>query len=455
MKQIKDFYQDFEHFLRNKCNVLEPTTILVAVSGGADSMALLHLFMKAGFKCFVAHCNFSLRGAESDNDEQFVIEICKNLNVECFAKTFDTTTFAKENKISIEMAARELRYKWFNELATKLNIDFIATGHHAEDAIETFFLNLARGTGIRGLTGISPRKGKIIRPLLFAFSEDVRTFCSLNQIEYRTDSTNLKTNFNRNKIRNLIIPLFKEINPSFLRTMKYNIECLVDSYIFIEKETEIDRKELITENNGIIYVSKQKLIEYPQKISFLFDLLHKKRFSRTMVKNIAEALTKPSGKQFISKTHRLIIDRNNLILTTLEEIENKNYFIPYNTDFIDVPIKLSFKIFHQKSDFRWSENPLKATLDADLIKFPLQIRKALPGDRFRPLGMKTFKKVSDFFTDEKYDILEKEQTWLLFNKSEIIWIIGKRIDDRYKVTPRTRRIIEFTLSLSDDTTKIS
>ena len=432
----------FKNFLQEKCKITDNTPILVALSGGADSMALLHLLLKSGYNCIAAHCNFSLRGIESDEDEQFVRKTCEQWNVECFTKKFDTYIYAKENKISVEMAARDLRYEWFYELADKLNIDFIATGHHGDDSVETFLLNLVRGTGLRGLTGISPQKDKLIRPLLFATSDEIKAYCAENKITYRTDSTNDDTKFVRNKIRHKLIPLFKEINPSFFRTMHNNMEYLKEVSYLYENEIEKVKKKIVSEDGDMLLISKQKLQDYSLKNSFLFELLREKGFSGTMIDNIIDSLGKTSGKQFLTEKYRLIIDRHNLILTTLKKSDSKTYYIESDNSLIDTPIQLKLKIFERTTDFIISKDPKIACFDADLLKFPLTFRHPQVGDRFKPLGMNSFKKLSDFFIDEKFTSIEKEQTWLLLNNSEIVWIIGKRIDNRYKIRKNTNRILE-------------
>lgn len=442
--------ENFKNFLQKNCNVVnENTSILVAVSGGLDSMALLHLLLKSGYKCIAAHCNFSLRDNESDEDELFVKEICKQWDVVCLSKKFDTYAYAKENKISIEMAARDLRYKWFYTLSDQLNIDFIATGHHGNDSIETFLLNLTRGTGLRGLTGISPCRDKLIRPLLFATSDEIKQYCSKNKIPFRIDSTNAETKFVRNKIRHNIIPQFQEINPSFLRTMKQNMEYLKEVCYFYENEIEKIKSEMVSEKDGMILINKQKFKNYPLKKSLLFELLSDKGFSGTMVNNIIDSLKKTNGKQFSTEKYRLIIERNYLILTNHKENNNNYYLIESGNTITKTPIRLKLRIFEKTSEFVISKLPKKACFDADLIKFPLTIRHSRSGDRFKPLGMNFFKKISDFFIDEKFSAIEKEQTWLLLNdidnNSEIIWIVGKRIDNRYKVKNITKRILEIEI----------
>ena len=442
---MKGFYYRFKNYLADKCNIEEPCKVLVAVSGGADSVALLHLLIRAGHKCVAMHCNFSLRGEESDEDESFVLQLCHSLNVECHVIRFDTPTVAEERKISIEMAARELRYDWFNRLSAQLGIDLIATGHHGDDSIETFLLNLTRGTGVKGLTGISPRTGKLIRPLLFASSEEIKQYCTAKSLSFRTDSTNNEVKFIRNKIRHQLIPVFKEINPSFFDTMQANMEYLSESCSLLESEAEKMKSQIVAGAENSLLIPKELLNEHPQKRSILFELLRDKGFSSTMVNNAIDALSVTPGKHFFSETHRLVIDRHNLILMPHEKNDDCNYFIEGGETLVEMPLRLKINVFEKPESFVLSKSPNKVHFDAGLIDFPLTIRRFKRGDKFQPLGMTQFKKLSDFFTDEKLNVVEKENTWLLLNGSEIMWIIGKRIDNRYKITESTKMILEIEI----------
>ncbi|ASB51016.1 tRNA lysidine(34) synthetase TilS [Alkalitalea saponilacus] len=442
---IEKFTQQFRHALVNECGVSESSRILVAVSGGADSMALLHLLRYTGMKCLAVHCNFSLRGSESDEDEAFVKKICKEWAFELITERFDTTSYATENGVSIEMAARQLRYNFFYSLAKKNNIDWIATGHHGDDAIETFFLNLARGTGLKGLTGIAYQRDSIIRPLLFATSQEIIEYCNQNSIPFRTDSTNHETTFLRNKIRHQIVPLFKEINPAFFNTMQNNMEYLGEAWqIFISEAAKV-KEQMVAETEDSILIPIKLINEHPQKKSMLFEILQTYGFSGVMMDNIIESMNGIPGKQFFSHSHRLVVDRYNLILVPRMEIDVNDYYINSETELTQKPIKLSIKTFPKKEDFSFSVNPKKVHLDADLIDFPLKIRKPKPGDRFQPLGMIDFKKISDFFIDEKLSLVEKENTWLLINNDDIAWVIGHRIDNRYKITSATKTILEVSV----------
>jgi tRNA(Ile)-lysidine synthase len=432
----------FSEAIHDKCGISKNARVLVAISGGADSVALLHLLTQSGFRGIAAHCNFNLRGKESDADEKFVIELCSQMNVECLTISFETERYARNKKISIEMAARELRYDWFNKIATQKKTDCIATGHHGDDAIETFFLNLTRGSGIKGLTGIAWRNGNLVRPLLFASSQDIENYCKAAGLLFRTDSSNTETKYLRNKIRHQIVPLFKEINPSFFSTMQSNMEHLYEAKDLLIKETEKFKNEMMAGEGTDYLIPLKPLKEHTQKRSLLFELLRPFGFSGAVSNTVVNALNGIPGKQFFSDTHRLILDRFNLIITPVKESDQQIYSIEGGQENVNEPLRLSIREFTKDEGFILSKNPQVAHLDADLIDFPLTIRRPLQGDRFQPLGMDQFKKLSDFFIDEKLSLVDKENVWLLLNGNEIIWVIGKRIDNRFKISSSTKNVLE-------------
>lgn len=440
-----NFQIQFQQALEEKCNVLSHNTILVALSGGADSVALLHLLKEANIQCTAAHCNFHLRGAESDEDEEFVKELCKQLNIPLRTIDFQTVEYAEKQKISIEMAARKLRYAWFDDLAKELGVDLIATGHHGDDAIETFFLNLTRGTGIKGLTGISWRRGNIIRPLLFASAQEIKDYCQENSLSFRTDSTNQETIFYRNKIRSEIIPLFKEMNPSFFTTMQNNMEYLKESREIIEDELTKIQLQITAREGDSFLIPISVIKKYAHRRSLILDLLQPYGFSGQQIHQIVKTADTLPGKQFLSSTHRLVVDRFNLILTPISEQDKNRYSVSDGVARIKHPLHLTFKKYLRTAEFQFSKDPKLIHLDADLLEFPLFLRHPLVGDKFQPLGMSNFKKLSDFFIDEKLSIIEKEETWLLLNGEEIVWVIGRRIDNRFKITHRTKNILEIEL----------
>lgn len=442
---IEEFKVRFLNALENQCGVTMPQRLLVAVSGGADSVALLHLLKSAGADCVVAHCNFSLRGAESDGDELFVRELCNKIGVVCIVKRFNTKGYAALKGVSIEMAARELRYQWFSEIMQTEKISLVATGHHGNDAIETFFLNLARGTGIKGLTGIAWKRGVVVRPLLFAQASEIIDYCRAIQLDYRTDSTNTDVAILRNKIRHQIIPLFNQVNPAFFLTMQHNMGLLKEVSEVFSNDIEVFKEQFVasTEDGLLIPISKVK--EHPQKRSLLYEVLSPYGFNSAVIDEIVKGLDATPGRQYFSDSHRLVRDRYNLILTGITAEQKSSFYLQADETDINEPIKLKIREFDKEFGFQFSTNPKIAHFDADLIDFPLELRKWHKGDSFQPLGMACFKKLSDFFINEKYSLIQKENLWLLISNSDIIWIVGKRMDNRYKVTQNTKRILEISL----------
>lgn len=431
--------------MTDRCGVNTGDRILVGLSGGADSVALLHLLLENGFPCVAAHCNFSLRGQESDEDEIFVKELCHRWDVELHTIQFDTRAHSKTHKVSIEMAARELRYQWFEKLLGLTNTKYLATGHHGSDAIETFLLNLVRGTGIKGLTGIAWRNQHIIRPLLAGSTTDVLDYCQFHNLRFRTDSSNLETHYQRNKIRHQIVPLLEELNPSFFETMQHNMAYLRDAGQVLAAEIQRVKDQMVAETEEALLIPIRLISDHPQKQTMLYEILRPYGFSGQIMPNIIDSLSGIPGKQFFSGTHRLVIDRYNLILVTQNQVEPELYTIEGGQAVIDHPLKMELRQFEKPTGYRFPTESWKAHMDADLIDFPLTIRKMQTGDRFQPLGMQQFKKISDFFVDQKMSLIDKEKIWLLTNGYDIIWVMGQRMDNRYKITPATKNILEIVL----------
>ncbi|SMO41425.1 tRNA(Ile)-lysidine synthase [Saccharicrinis carchari] len=418
----------------------------MALSGGADSLALLHLFVTAKANVRAAHCNFNLRGAESDSDERFVVDCCKNLGVPLFRKSFDTKGYAKKNGISIEMAARELRYGWFNELLTKEKLDRIATGHHKDDNIETFFINLIRGTGIKGLSGIKPAHGNLIRPLLGFTRTEIEQYCVYNKLNYRTDSTNLESVYMRNKVRHQILPLFKDLNPSFMDTMKKNMNNLSQVSSFFQATVEGIKSKMVVEQDGQLLISLKHVNQFADKKLVLFEILNPYGFNGTVVNKLVECIqNEVSGKQFYSPDYRLIKDRHNIIMLPKEESVGKEvFYIDADEVEMEKPIKLTFDKIIKTTDYKMDKSSKVGQFDADLLNYPLTLRKWQQGDCFKPLGMSNFKKLSDYFIDQKFSLKDKEDVWLLLSGDDIIWVVGHRTDDRYKITPKTTTVAKIT-----------
>ncbi|MFW5753812.1 MAG: tRNA lysidine(34) synthetase TilS [Marinilabiliaceae bacterium] len=428
------------------CGVEKEKPILVALSGGADSMALLHILLKLGYSFHTAHCNFHLRGEESDEDERFVFDFCLENKVPLHVTHFDTYSEADRDGISIEMAARNLRYKWFRHIMHENNLSWLATGHHGDDMIETFFLNLARGTGLRGLKGMNCCKGNIVRPLLHFSRADIEAYCAQNHIPFRTDSSNTDTAFYRNNIRHNIIPVMNELNPSFFDTMMQNFHNLEEVWQIFEKEVDSVREQMVAEEGDMMLIPVKSIRGHPQRKSILFELLRPYNFNSVVVSEVIESLEGIPGKQFFSKTHRLVRDRYNLVLVPLAENEGDEFYLQNGDKHLEIPFEMTIRVFDRDEDFSISRDSNQIHLDADLVEFPLKIRHWRRGDQFRPLGMEQFKKLSDYFVDEKFSRVEKDRTWLLVSgDNDIVWVVGHRIDDRFKVTPSTQRILELTL----------
>ncbi|MGQ8337964.1 tRNA lysidine(34) synthetase TilS [Sunxiuqinia sp. A32] len=431
---------EFQQYIEKE-KLFSPTDkIILAVSGGVDSMVMMELFRQLNLDFVVAHCNFRLRGHESDADEIFMRDYCGENAIELFVNHFDTLEYAKLEGISIEMAARELRYNWFNELIESLQYDLLATAHHQDDLVETMLINLSRGTGIRGLSGIQPKTGKIIRPLLFANRIQIMNFASSAQISFREDSSNEELVYQRNLIRHKIIPLFEEINPAFRKNLNRTASILRETESIYQQKIEEEIDRIIVDNNDSYKISIDLLSESKSKNTVLFELLHPKGFNNDQVREIIQSLDGEAGKTFFSKTHRLVKDRKFLLLTRIEETSANRFYIEEDCLSIENPISLSFEHFEKKLDFRFSTSRQIAEFDADLLKFPLIIKKWDQGEYFQPLGMEGFKKISDFFVDEKISIPQKENTWILYSGSKVVWIIGKRMDNRFKITENTQKV---------------
>lgn len=435
-------YYQFLKYISDQQLFTKDDHLLVGVSGGADSVVLIHMLEKAGYQIAIAHCNFNLRADESDQDQSFVNLLAESLGLKCFVNSFNTVEFATNKGISIEMAARELRYQWFEQLCNEKNFTRIVVGHHLDDVLETFMLNLSRGTGIRGLSGIKPLTGRVARPLLFASRSEIIAYATENKLLYRTDSSNSDVTIKRNKVRHLIMPLFEELNPAFKRNLQRTIHYLHQTEtVFIEHVQQVIKSIAETHDHYIKYpISKITKLD-PLKL-WLFEFFREFGFKAEMVNDIILALEKPSGQQFFSSTHRLVVDRFDLILT---EIENKQwpdlFYIDSPNDSIIRPFGLKISTEPYTKSFQIPKNSNISVFDFDTMIFPLVIRRWHRGEYFRPLGMEGFKKLSDFFIDEKYSIPEKENVWILASDNKVVWIIGKRIDDRFKITPNTKTVL--------------
>lgn len=415
--------------------------ILVAVSGGIDSVVLLHVLTALGYDCSVAHCHFHLRGSESDRDFTFVQNLAKKYNLPFFSTHFDTEKVADERKISVEMAARDLRYAWFAELAKEQNFACVAVAHHANDSAETFFINLARGTGIHGLTGIKLKQNLVVRPLLFAQRTEIEAFAKEVGLDFVYDSTNDDTVFRRNLVRHEILPELEKLNPAFLQNLQKTIGYLSDIEAISDNYCKTVRQNILHENNGIFQIDIEKVLKSVAPKTVLYELLLPFGFNSEIAEQIFDNLNGNSGKIFISKTHRLVKDRDFLLIESLKSVESERVAIDVSTNEIFSPLHL---IFSRESK-EIVKNVGEAFLDFDKLEFPLELRLWQKGDRFTPYGMRNQKKISDLLIDEKLSLLEKSRTWVLTSRGKIVWVVGLRIDENYKITSETNHFYHIKL----------
>lgn len=423
--------------------------ILLAVSGGIDSVVMCHLFHAAGLQFAIAHCNFQLRETESDGDEQFVKQLAVSCHVPFHTIRFDTKAYIKKNKLSTQAAARDLRYEWFEKIRKENNYSYIATAHHQGDVIETFFINLIRGTGISGLRSIVPKQGKIIRPMLFTSRKELLSYAEEHKIIHREDSSNASDKYLRNKIRHQLMPVINEFSPVAELSIIHSIEKLREAEIIYKQTIDEVRSRVCSKQHNTIRISIAELKKLNPISAYLFELLKPYGFNSSTVTDVLSNLDGEAGKEFFSLSHRAVKDRNYLLLEPLITIKTPPvYFITKDQLELKTPnLNLEFQLLPYTAETSISKVDHRAMIDADKITFPLTIRKWETGDIFQPLGMKGKKKLSDFFIDKKLSLIEKENTWLLCSGEKIVWVIGIRPDERFKITETTKTI--FSISLID------
>ncbi len=428
----------FIKHISNTMSFLIGKKLLVACSGGVDSMVLANLCVAAGLDIALAHCNFNLRGEESDGDEDFVRQFADTLEVECFVKKFDTQQYAQTNRGSVQMAARELRYQWFSELMDAKGYDYVLTAHHADDSLETFLINLSRGTGIDGLSGIPTVNKRVVRPLLPFAQNEILEYAKSEKISWREDSSNASAKYLRNKIRHQIVPLLKELHPTFLQNFGNTQNNLQQSEVLVGNHLNEVKGKLFEPRGEDIKISIEKLQQYQPLDSYLYGLFRDYGFTEWEdVKGLVSAM---SGKKVISKTHILVKDRDFLILSRSEKSEDTIYSVHLHGEQGRLPIKL--KLEYVENLEKQGGNVI--FLDKDKLNFPLVLRKWGKGDYFYPFGMRGKKKLSKFFKDEKMDVISKEKQWLLCSDKEIVWVVGKRADERFKVDDSTQQILKIS-----------
>ena len=429
----------FQNHIEQNFHQLKNKKLLLAVSGGIDSMVLLDLFYKLRFDICVVHCNFQLRGKESDGDEMLVREICQDRYIPYFIEKFDTLEFAKENKLSIQLAARKLRYDWFQEIISH-GFDYVLTAHHLDDNVETFLINFIRGTGLEGLTGIPAQNGNIIRPLLPFSRLEIENYALENKIQWREDSSNASDKYFRNKLRHDIVPILKELNTGFLDSFQNTLHHLQQAESLVEDASKLVYEKVVVVKENQVEIHLKPLLQFENYKAYLYQWLNKFGFSAW--NDIYDLVVAQSGKQIFSETHVLLKDREKLILSERKSSNKEEiYSIESLDDKVNIPLKLRF--YKGVNIFETHSNCI--FVDESKLKFPLTIRKWQEGDYFYPSGMNGKKKLSKYFKDEKYSLLDKENQWLLCSENQIVWIIGKRADDRFKSKETTQNSIKIVL----------
>ena len=431
-----------QHITQNQL-FAEKDKILLTVSGGINSVAMAHLFYVSNYNFAIAHCNFQLRGKDADKDQQFVELLAKQYKVEFFTINFDTKQYAEEKGISIQMAARELRYAWFEEIRTKHHFDYIATAHHSDDVVETMLINLSRGTGIKGLTGIKAKNNKIIRPLLFSNRNEIKEYLDSTNLAFREDASNNEIYYSRNFIRKQIIPELEKFYPALKSNILKTSKHLKQADDILKKEVERVKKQILRFENNLHKIDISQLAKIPNLEFYLYEILSEFGFNSSTCEDILNSLNSISGKIFYSPDYQLLRDREYLLISRINSLFADSIAIPDNSKKIITPIHLTFeKINYQDVKILKSKNI--AYLDYNKLHLPLVLRKWKNADYFYPLGMTQKKKLSDFFINNKLSIFEKENTWLLCSENEIVWIVNQRIDNRYKITDKTTDVLKIT-----------
>jgi len=431
----------FRAFLQQENLCKTGDRILLAVSGGVDSVVMSHLFYNTGYNCAMAHCNFQLRGDDSEADEAFVRALAASMEMPVYVEQFEVHETVREKGLSVQMAARDLRYAWFEELRLKHSFDAVATAHNSNDSIETFLLNLARGTGLRGLCGIPSRNDHIIRPLLFASRPEIERYASEYHLNFREDLSNRETKYRRNRIRHRVIPEMEQVNPGFVETMVQNMERLTGAYAIFRQAVDRSREELFGNGAGRWNIEISSLRKLTPLRTWLYELFSPFGFTRMQCEGIERIMDAETGRQSISTTHQLFKDREKLILVESVTSGFERYYLDSPENISQLPFPMDVEVVEREGLGEIPEDPLTACLDLDQIQFPLTIRHWLHGDYFYPLGMEQMKKLSDFFVDEKVPLPEKERIWILAAGKRIVWIMGHRIDHRFRITERTGKVL--------------
>ena len=445
--QTEALLKAFEKYVERHELFSHEDKILLTVSGGVDSMVMLSIFVRLGYNIGVAHCNFCLRGAESDEDTAMVLRECEQLGIVGHIKHFDTEGEMARTGDSMEMTARRLRYEWFNELCKQEGYDVIAVAHHANDSIETFFINLLRGTGLRGLTGINSQYGKVVRPLLYATRKDILEYAVHNQIPYREDSSNRSTKYLRNKIRLGLLPMLQEINPRFTPLMRGNLYRLNDAQRFIDAAIDRIRESAVHSENGIDTIDVAAIDEiYPLEF-VIYELLNSTYgFKGDIVEELHRALKRGiTDRRFYSRDYVAYIDRGQIMIAPIEEEDDCEVMVERD----DLRSYCGNSVLYYEhtdidnvDEYHLPSNV--ALIDEAKLQYPLRLRRWREGDSFIPFGMAGRKKVGDYLTDQKVPIVERKRQFVLLSGEDIVWIVGRRTDERYRVGNNTENILKIT-----------
>jgi tRNA(Ile)-lysidine synthase len=430
-----------KNHLAQRFPFLENKKLFLAVSGGLDSMVMTHLLHQLHYEIAILHCNFQLRGIESFADQKFVQDFAEANEIPLFVTQFDTVAFAKDYKLSTQIAARELRYSWFYEQLESENYDYILTAHHADDNLETFLINLSRGTGLEGLTGIPEQNEKIVRPLLIFSREEIENYAKENNIQWREDSSNASDKYLRNKIRHNLVPLLKELNPNFIASFQKTETYLQEAQEMVEDAAIMVYQQVARQEGEDIHFDLNQLKKLPNYKSYLYQWLHEFGFSAW--EDIYDLVESQSGKQVFAPEFRLLKNRDFLILSPISSVNDEaEYWIEKNQKEVNFPLNLTLC---NTGDISTTENTA-IFVDEDKLQFPLVLRHWKEGDSFHPFGMQgKSKKVSKLFKDEKLSLIEKENTWLLCSDKQIVWVIGIRQDERFKIENTTKNILKIQL----------
>ena len=440
VNMISEFAKRISAFISAHGLFTPDDRVLVTLSGGADSVALLHVLLELGYDCVAAHCNFHLRGEESMRDERFVRALCDKLGVQATFVDFDVDSYVSERKVSVEMACRELRYRWFEQMRRQFGCRVIAVAHHADDSAETFFLNLMRGTGLAGLAGIKPRNGVIVRPMLCVGRQDVEAYLAQLQQDYVTDSTNLESEYRRNKIRNIVLPALRKCFPGSDAALSATMANLSGDWLLLQELVENYRRRVVSETDGVVRIDKSIIAQSAQPETLLHELLSPYGYNPTQTSALWKSAS-TVGAVFESADYLLEVGREQFVLMPHDGLRNDETFVFRLDDRTTHPPFFEVEIVERTPDFKFVADGNLAYFDSEILGYGLTLRHWRQGDRFRPFGMKGSKKLSDYFNDNKFSLLDKRRAWLLCASDTILWLVGHRAADAFRVTPATRQIV--------------